>query len=463
MRRRSGLVAVGSSRRWSGASASGAGCTTRSSRRSATVPASSSPCSASPGVGKSRLVQEFLGELGGRALVARGRCLPYGEGITYWPLLEAVKEAVGLEDGDSPEEAARRLAARSRDEHGRRARRAQRVAEMIGLAEACRRRRGGLRGRADALRDPRAATGRCVLVFDDIHWGEATFLDLVEHLADWARDAPILLVCLARPELLERPAGLGRRQAERDDGRCSSRSPTTSARSLIENLVGRDGLADGGRGEDRRRGRRQPALRRGDAVDADRRRPARRENGRWTATGDLARCACRRRSRRCSPPGSTSSAPDERAVIERRRGRGQGLLRGCGRRRSRPRRCGRPSRRASASLVRKELIRPDRPSLGERDLPLPPPPDPRRRLRVDPEGGARRAARAASAAGSSERRASARSSTRRSSATTSSRRTATGPSSAWSTTRARRLRGRRPSGSAPPADGRSSAATRPPA
>ena len=57
------------------------------------------------GVGKSRLVQELLDELAGRALVARGRCLPYGEGITYWPLAEAVKEVVGLDDGSSPEEA----------------------------------------------------------------------------------------------------------------------------------------------------------------------------------------------------------------------------------------------------------------------------------------------------------------------------------------------------------------------
>ena len=61
------------------------------------------------GVGKSRLVQEFLGELADTALVARGRCLPYGEGITYWPLLEAVKEAVGFGDGDSPDEARSKL------------------------------------------------------------------------------------------------------------------------------------------------------------------------------------------------------------------------------------------------------------------------------------------------------------------------------------------------------------------
>ncbi|HET9509498.1 MAG TPA: BTAD domain-containing putative transcriptional regulator, partial [Gaiellaceae bacterium] len=85
------------------------------------------------GVGKSRLVREFLGELDDRALVARGRCLPYGEGITFWPLLEAVKEAASLDDSDSPDEALGALIrALGRDSGAERS--ARRVAEMIGLA-----------------------------------------------------------------------------------------------------------------------------------------------------------------------------------------------------------------------------------------------------------------------------------------------------------------------------------------
>ena len=65
------------------------------------------------------------------------------------------------------------------------------------------------------VRGPRRASGRWSLVFDDVHWGEPTFLDLVEHIADWTRDAPILLIGMARPELLEkRPAwGGGKRSA----------------------------------------------------------------------------------------------------------------------------------------------------------------------------------------------------------------------------------------------------------
>ena len=83
------------------------------------------------GVGKSRLVHEFLGNLAGPARVARGRCLPYGDGITFWPVLEVIREAVGDEDGDSPAKAGRWPASQGPDAEliG------QQVAEMIGLAE----------------------------------------------------------------------------------------------------------------------------------------------------------------------------------------------------------------------------------------------------------------------------------------------------------------------------------------
>ena len=137
------------------------------------------------GVGKSRLVQEFLDGIAGQAVVARGRCLPYGEGITYWPLLEAVNEAVGLDDTDPPDEArAKLLGALGEEPEAELI--AHRVAEMIGLAEVARGAEEGL----VAVRELFEALARhqpLVLVFDDIHWGEARFLDLVEHLADWVR------------------------------------------------------------------------------------------------------------------------------------------------------------------------------------------------------------------------------------------------------------------------------------
>ena len=193
------------------------------------------------GVGKSRLVQEFLGDLSGEARVARGRCLPYGEGITFWPLREAVREAVGLDDADSAEEGRAKLARALEGEQGAELL-AQRVAGMIGLAEAA----AGVEEGFTAVRmlfEARARTQPLVIVFDDIHWGEATFLDLVEHLADWTRNAPILLICLARPELLDvRPDWGG--------GKLNATSVLLEAlsenecRRLIENLIGQDELAD---------------------------------------------------------------------------------------------------------------------------------------------------------------------------------------------------------------------------
>jgi DNA-binding SARP family transcriptional activator/class 3 adenylate cyclase len=180
------------------------------------------------GVGKSRLVQEFLDGVAGQALVARGRCLPYGEGITYWPLLEAVNEAVGLEDTDSPDEARAKLLGPLGNEDGAELV-AHRVAEMIGLAEVVAGAEEGFVA-VRSLFETLARVKPVVLVFDDIHWAEATFLDLVEHLADWARDAPILLICLARPELLGSPPA-GDEASSTRRWRCSNRSQTRSVRS----------------------------------------------------------------------------------------------------------------------------------------------------------------------------------------------------------------------------------------
>jgi DNA-binding SARP family transcriptional activator/class 3 adenylate cyclase/tetratricopeptide (TPR) repeat protein len=152
------------------------------------------------GVGKSRLVQEFVSHIPADALVARGRCLPYGEGITYWPVLEAVRDAARLDDAASSEDNLKQLAALLDGEEGAVA--ARRLGEVLGLVEQTSSAEETFR----AVRTFVEALARrrpLVLVFDDIHWGEATFLDLVDHVSDWVRAAPVLLVCMARPELLE--------------------------------------------------------------------------------------------------------------------------------------------------------------------------------------------------------------------------------------------------------------------
>ena len=163
------------------------------------------------GVGKSRLAREFVGGLEG-ATVLGGRCLPYGEGITYWPLAEMVKSAAGISDDDPVKEAMEKLRMCCEDEA---------VADLLGLAagvlEAVESERSGqeIAWAAREWADQLADVQPLVLVFEDIHWAEEPLFDLIEHLATWVREAPLLLVCLARPDLLDvRPSwGGGRMRA----------------------------------------------------------------------------------------------------------------------------------------------------------------------------------------------------------------------------------------------------------
>jgi class 3 adenylate cyclase/predicted ATPase len=136
------------------------------------------------GVGKSRLAAEFLASLED-VLVVRGRCLPYGEGITYWPVVEVVKQLPPIESDVAAAPAIRALLGGE-----------QLATSSEDIAWAFRK-----------LLEAVASERPLVCVFDDVHWGEETFLDLVEHVADLSRDAPILLLCMARPDLLDRRAG----------------------------------------------------------------------------------------------------------------------------------------------------------------------------------------------------------------------------------------------------------------
>jgi class 3 adenylate cyclase/tetratricopeptide (TPR) repeat protein len=141
------------------------------------------------GVGKSRLVAEFLSSLEG-ATVLRGRCLSYGEGITYWPVVELLIQLLGKE----PDAVLARFDLDGRAQDSLRA-----VLGGDGVAST--------EETAWAVRKLLEAAARerpLVAVLDDLHWAEPTLLDLVEHVADLARDAPILLLCMARPDLLDR-------------------------------------------------------------------------------------------------------------------------------------------------------------------------------------------------------------------------------------------------------------------
>ena len=154
------------------------------------------------GVGKSRLVDEFASGLPGDVTVLRGRCLAYGEGITYWPLAEIVREISRAEGLDAGEQSAATIAARLAGEKKVDII-ADRVAKALGFGDG----RGGTSEEISwAVRRLFEALARArplVIVLDDLQWAESTFLDLVEHVADFSRGFPILIVCIARPELLD--------------------------------------------------------------------------------------------------------------------------------------------------------------------------------------------------------------------------------------------------------------------
>ena len=132
------------------------------------------------GIGKTRLATEFSARASEQGRVLTGRCLSYGEGITFWPLQEILRSLrerpAGLPD---PEQA-------------------RSIEETF----------WAYRKLFEAL----AAKRPLVLIVEDVHWAEPSLLDLVEHVVEWTRDAPMVILCLARPELLdERPGWPGER------------------------------------------------------------------------------------------------------------------------------------------------------------------------------------------------------------------------------------------------------------
>ena len=175
-----------------------------------------------PGLGKSRLVWELSRELDRRDDLVRwrqGRCLPYGEGITFWALGEIVKAEAGILESDSPAQAhdkLRETVEDAIDDSGERSWVADRLAPLVGAQEAV----AGV-GREEAFAAWRrflealASDRPLVLVIEDLHWADAALLDFVEHLLDWATLVPLLVVGTTRPELFEhRPAwGGGRRNS----------------------------------------------------------------------------------------------------------------------------------------------------------------------------------------------------------------------------------------------------------
>ena len=162
-----------------------------------------------PGVGKSRLVAElgsFVDAWPDLVRWRQGRCLPYGEGITFWALGEIVKAEAGILESDPPQAAATKIDAMIPEDAPEAPWLRARLRPLAGLAAPAAAREENFaawRAFAELLAEDRPS----VLVFEDLHWADAALLEFLEQLAGSAGDVPLLLVATTRPELFERAPG----------------------------------------------------------------------------------------------------------------------------------------------------------------------------------------------------------------------------------------------------------------
>lgn len=163
-----------------------------------------------PGVGKSRLVAELFSLVGDppeRITWREGRCLPYGEGVTFWALGEIVKAQAGIMESDSLHQASAKLEATLPVGDADREWLKQRLGPLIGLEATYPADREEAFTAWRRYLESIAATGSAVFVFEDIHWADPAMLAFIEHLVEASVGFPMLLLCTARPELRERHPG----------------------------------------------------------------------------------------------------------------------------------------------------------------------------------------------------------------------------------------------------------------
>jgi class 3 adenylate cyclase/tetratricopeptide (TPR) repeat protein len=318
------------------------------------------------GVGKSRLTAELLAQLGSQATVLHGRCLPYGEGITFWPMVSILMGAVGIEDRD-PESVARRklseLLGRDGKADGDTEFVCDALAPLIGFGTE-----KGIQETYWAIRklfERLGERGSLVVALDDIHWAEPTLLDLVEYLADWIRSVPVLLVCQARPELLDtRPGWVG----ARDNASLIALAPLSGAQTdgLIRELVGGIDLPAEARARIATVAEGNPLF-----VEETLRMLVdhgvlRSDNGRWVVTGDLSSVTLPPTIHALLTARLDRLEPDQRGIIERGATVGRSFWWGAVAELSPPE--VRPRVGACLqSLVRKDLLEPDRSEIRQED------------------------------------------------------------------------------------------------
>jgi class 3 adenylate cyclase/tetratricopeptide (TPR) repeat protein len=312
------------------------------------------------GAGKSRLARELLDSVDGQATPLVGRCLPYGEGITFWPVMEIVKRAAGVGPTLALEESRQRIASIVAPDPD-----ADLVAERLSAILGLDSDGAGTDEIFWSVRKLLEALARerpVVVLFDDVHWGEQTFLDLIEHLADCSRDAPVLIVCLARPELLEeRPMWSG--------GKLNSTSllleplDDEACGTLIENLLDHAEVDDVVKQRIAQAAEGNPLFVEEMLAVLVEEGALRRDDGRWVSTRDLSAVAIPPTIQALLGARIGRLGRDERNVLERAAVAGRIFSRGAVRALS-------PVAERSAleprlaGLVQKQLIRPHRTDFG---------------------------------------------------------------------------------------------------
>jgi class 3 adenylate cyclase len=192
------------------------------------------------GVGKTRLTSDFVRSLGAAGTAVTGRCLSYGQGLTFWPLREIVAELAGIEDGDSSDEVLTKVSCLLAADDDRTTV-AERVAGALGVVDSSAYPEDtswAVRKLLEAVASERPL----VLVLEDIQWAEPTFLELIEHLPLAIGSVPVLVIAVTRAELFDiRPTfAQGLPDAQRIDLEPLSEA---DSQALVAQLVGEADMA----------------------------------------------------------------------------------------------------------------------------------------------------------------------------------------------------------------------------
>jgi class 3 adenylate cyclase/tetratricopeptide (TPR) repeat protein len=267
------------------------------------------------GIGKSRLTAEFLLELADVARVAQGRCMPYGEGITFRPVAEILREVAGTSESTPSDETRARvddLLGTADDAPVV----AERLVNLLNIDEGATASIQETFWAVRRLLEVMGAASPVVIVLDDIQWAEPTLLDLIEYLTDWLGAVPVMILCLARPELLDaRPGWL---EARANASMLALEPlPPGGIERLIGNLVDEADLAEGAR-------QRITEIAEGNPLFVEETLRMLVDDGllqliddRWTAVGDLSDPFIPPTIHALITARLDRLAPDERAIIER--------------------------------------------------------------------------------------------------------------------------------------------------